>query len=142
MLSEEKIKLMTSIAIFEKAEKKNLTLVKRYFKSDYIGRNLLCAFLGYTFCWLLGLAAVVVCRLEEILSVATLKDVISPFVDYGVWYLLGLVVYLAAVFTVSYRRYGYGERGMKVYAARLKRLNRRYEFLNRPKEQGKEGRRS
>ncbi len=142
MLSEEKIKLMTSIAIFEKAEKRNLLLAKRYFKTDYIGQNLLRAFLGYTFCWILGLAVVVVCRIEEILSIVALEDVVLPFVDYGVWYLLGLAAYLIITFVVCYRRYGYAERGMKVYVARLKRLNRRYEFRSRTKEHGKEGRRS
>ena len=117
MLNEEKIKLMTSIAIFEKAEGSNLSLVKRYFKSDYISRNLLRAFLGYTFCWILGLVLAVVCKIEDILSIVTLEDVVFPFVDYGVWYLLGLIVYLAVTFAVCYRRYRYASRGMKVYGA-------------------------
>lgn len=137
MLNEEKIKLMTSIAIFEKAEGRNLSLVKRYFKSDYISRNLLRSFLGYTLCWILGLALAVVCRLEDILSIVALEDVVFPFVDYGVWYLLGLLVYLAVTFIVCSRRYSYAARGMKVYTARLKRLQRRYEFQERAKEQGK-----
>lgn len=137
MLNEEKIKLMTSIAIFEKAEERNLSLVKRYFKSDYISRNLLRSFLGYTLCWILGLALAVVCRLEDILSIVALEDVVFPFVDYGVWYLLGLLVYLTVTFIVCSRRYSYAVRGMKVYTARLKRLQRRYEFQDRAKEQGK-----
>ena len=141
MLNEEKIKLMTSIAIFEKAEGSNLSLVKRYFKSDYISRNLLRAFLGYTFCWILGLALAVLCKIEDILSIVTLEDVVIPFVDYGVWYLLGLIVYLAVTFAVCYQRYQYAARGMKVYTARLKRLQRRYEFQDRAREQGKGGQR-
>ncbi len=137
MLNEEKLKLMTSIAIFEKAEDRNLSIVKRYFRTDYISRNLLRSFLGYTLCWILGLALAAVCRLEDILSIVTLEDVVFPFVDYGVWYLLGLVVYLVITYIVCSRRYRYASRGMKVYTARLKRLQRRYEFQDRAKEQGK-----
>lgn len=138
MLNEEKVKLMTSIAILEKEEAGNLALVKRYYKTDYIGKSMLCAFLGYTFCWIVGLALVIYCRIEDILSVVTLDDIVSPVVDCGVWYLLGLALYLAVACLMAYRRYRYAARGMKVYLARLKRLQKRYDFQDKAKEQGKE----
>ena len=51
MLNEDKIKLMTSISMLEKKEGKYLFPVRQYFRSDYIGKNLLKALIGYTFCW-------------------------------------------------------------------------------------------
>ena len=50
MLNEDKIKLMTSISMLEKKEGKYLFPVRQYFRSDYIGKNLLKALIGYTFC--------------------------------------------------------------------------------------------
>ncbi len=138
MLNEEKVKLMTSIAILEKEEADNLALVKRYYRTDYIGKSLLRAFLGYTFCWIVGLALAVYCRLEDILSVVTLEDIVSPLADCGAWYLLGLALYLVIAYIAAYRRYRYAARGMKVYLARLKRLQKRYDFQDKAREQGKE----
>ena len=48
MLNEEKIKLMTSIGMFEKREGRRIFMVNRFFRSDYIGRHGLRAFLGFT----------------------------------------------------------------------------------------------
>ena len=62
MLNESKIKLMTGISMIEKDKGKDLAIVHRYFKGDYIGRHMLCAFLGYTFCWCLGLLLVAACK--------------------------------------------------------------------------------
>ena len=42
-------------------------------------------------------------------------------------------------FLVYRKRYEYARRGMKVYVAKLKRLEKRYEFQSRTKELTKEG---
>ena len=68
MLNEDKIKLMTNVSMFEKHEEKYISLATRFFRSDYISRNLLRAFLGYTLCWVLGFLLVILYRAEEILS--------------------------------------------------------------------------
>ena len=44
MLSEEKIKIMTNLAMFEKNEGNRIFPVNRYFKSDYISSKLLRSF--------------------------------------------------------------------------------------------------
>ena len=68
MLNEEKIKLMTGIAMFEKKEGKKIFPLNRYFKSDYISSHLLGAFFGYTLCS--GLIAVLwgLYHLEQLLN--------------------------------------------------------------------------
>ena len=38
MLNEEKIRLMTDIAMFEKKNEKDMIQVGRYFRSDYISQ--------------------------------------------------------------------------------------------------------
>ena len=114
MLNEDKIKLMTSISMLEKKEGKYLFPVRQYFRSDYIGKNLLKALIGYTFCWILGGA---------LWAAAA--------------YILGLVLYLIIAYVVYAGRYEHGVRGMKVYVSKLKRLDKRYEFQNRTKEMGR-----
>ena len=53
MLNEDKIKLMTGIAMFEKREGKRIFPVNRYFRSDYISRHMFRSFFSYTICYLL-----------------------------------------------------------------------------------------
>ena len=58
----------------------------------------------------------------------------------AVIYLAGLVVYLIISLCIYARRYDYASRGMKVYMAKLKRLDKRYEGNSRPGTRTKGGR--
>lgn len=137
MLNEDKIKLMTSISMLEKKEGKYLLPVRRYFRSDYIGKNLLKALIGYTFCWILGGALVLLYRAEDLFSILDFEQIKAGALMAAVVYILGLVFYLVITYTVCVRRYEHGVRGMKVYVSKLKRLDKRYEFQNRTKEMGR-----
>lgn len=44
MLDEKRIRQMTKLAFFEKKEEKNALRIGRYFRSDYIGKELLKKF--------------------------------------------------------------------------------------------------
>ena len=127
MLSEEKIKIMTNLAMFEKNEGNRIFPVNRYFKSDYISSKLLRSFFSYTLSFLLGIVLWVLCDIELGMKV-------------GAIYLAGLVVYLIISLCIYARRYDYASRGMKVYMAKLKRLDKRYEGNSRPGTRTKGGR--
>lgn len=138
MLNEDKIKLMTSISMFEKQEEKYIAPVKRYFKSDYISRRLLRSFLGYTFCSVLVFLLIFLYHAEDIFSMLNLDVLMESAWGYGAAYAAGLICYLLITFFVYARRYECGIKGMKVYVAKLKRLEKRYEFQNRTKELSRE----
>ncbi len=133
MLNEDRLKLMTSIGMFEKKEGKRIFPVYRYFRSDYIGKYLLRSFLGFSFCWVLGTALVVLYKAEDILGTLNFNEIAGYGKTYIGAYLAGLAVYLLITYWVYWRRYEYASRGMKVYVAKLKRLEKRYEM------QGKNG---
>lgn len=141
MLNEDKIKLMANISMFENHQRKYISLVTRYFKSDYISRNLLRAFFGYTLCWALGFLLVILYRAEDIFASMDFVALQEQAVRYGKYYVAGLVCYLLIALIVSVRRYNHGLKEQKIYIAKLKRLEKRYEFQNRTKELGKEVRR-
>lgn len=58
---------------------------------------------------------------------------------FGIIYLGGLVLYLMITAIVYWKRYEYSIAGMRVYVAKLKRLEKRYEYQNKVKEMSKEG---
>jgi len=137
MLNEERIKLMTSIGMFEKEEGKRIAPAGSYFKSDYIGRHMRRSFVGFTFCWMLGTGLVVLYKAEDILASLDFSR-IQGMLGWYVWaYLAGLVIYLVITCIVYLERYEYASRGMKVYVAKLKRLEKRYELQGRMGQGGR-----
>lgn len=140
MLSEEKIKIMTNLAMFEKNEGNRIFPINRYFKSDYIGSKLLRSFFSYTLSFLLGLALWVLCYIERWLNVIRLESLIEVGLKVGGVYAAGLVVYLIISLFVYARRYDDASRGIKIYLAKLKRLDKRYEGNSRPGARTKGGR--
>ena len=140
MLSEEKIKIMTNLAMFEKKEGNRIFPVNRYFKSDYISSKLLRSFFSYTLSFLLVFGIWVLCNAEEWLNVLWIDSLIELGIKAGIVYLAGLVVYLIISLFVYAKRYERASRGMKVYMAKLKRLDKRYVGISRPGTRTKGGR--
>lgn len=137
MLNEDRIKLMTSLGMFEKREGQKIFPVCRFFKSDYIGRHMLRSFLGFTFCWVLGTALMVLYKAEDFLSSLNFNDIAGYGKRYLGAYLMGLAAYLLITYVVYWRRYEYASRGMKVYVAKLKRLEKRYEMQSKNGQGGR-----
>ena len=111
--------------------------MRQYFRSDYIGKNLLKALIGYTFCWILGGTLVLLYRAEDLFSILDFEQIKGGALWAAAAYILGLVLYLIIAYVVYAGRYEHGVRGMKVYVSKLKRLDKRYEFQNRTKEMGR-----
>lgn len=139
MLNEDKIKLMAGISFFEKREGKHICPANRYFMSDYISSRMLHAFFSYTFCYFLVAVIWMLYSMESLLDTASLDLVTKHVRSACVFYVIGLVGYLAIAVHVAKSRYEYARRGMKVYVAKLRRLEKRYEFQSRTKELTKEG---
>ena len=140
MLSEEKIKIMTNLAMFEKHEGKKIFPVNRYFKSDYIGSKLFRSFFSYTLSFIICLVLWVLYYMERWLNTVELKSLSSAGIRVGVIYIAGLVIYMGISVCVYMKRYEYASRGTKIYLAKLKRLDKRYEGTARPSKRTKGGR--
>lgn len=140
MLSEEKIRIMTNLALFEKNEGDRIFPINRYFKSDYVSGRLLQSFFSYTAGFLLCLLLWGGCHLDEWLNTVKLGSVMGLAYGAGMVYGIGLLVYLMASLVVYLRRYDRAARGVKIYQAKLKRLDKRYEGGPRPAPRTKGGR--
>lgn len=140
MLSEEKIKIMTSLAMFEKHEGKRIFSINRYFRSDYIGNKLFQSFFSYTLSFVLCLVLWGLYYMERWLTTMDVEILTATGIRVGIIYIAGLVIYLGISFLVYRKRYEYATRGGKVYLSRLKRLDKRYEGNTRPLKRTKGGR--
>ena len=141
MLNEDKIELMTGIAMFEKREEKRIAAAGRMFKSDFVGRHMLHAFLRFTAAYVLILGVWAMYSVDRLLSAATLDELMKLGATAGVWYAAGLALYLLITRSIYSRRYDEDSRALRAYMAKLRRLKKRYEFQNKKRELAKEGRR-
>lgn len=91
MLNEDKIKLMTGIALFEKREGKHIFPANRYFRSDYISGRILRSFFAYTVCFILCALMWVLYSMERLLNVMELDEVVGAAKAGAVLYAAGLV---------------------------------------------------
>ena len=119
MLNQEKIKIMTKLAAYEKGEgKKYLT--------DYIGlaliKNFFLVSIGYVA--LLGMIAVYF--LEELLENIHKMDLIGLGVKVIIGYVVLLILYSVLVYVIQTVRYSRAKKSIKNYYAQLGRLTKIY----------------
>ena len=138
MLNEEKIRLMTGIATFEKKEGKRIFPQNRYFKRDYISWHLFGAFFGYTVCCILAAVLWALYHAESLRDEIGTDLIFSLVRRFGLFYVAGLIPYLLLSAYIFRRRYEYAKGGMRVYVAKLRRLEKRYEYQNKTREIAKE----
>ena len=139
MLNEEKIKLMTGIAMFEKKAVKEVFPVNHYFKSDYISSHMIRSFIAYTLTCVLCLCLWLLYSIEDILNTLDPEALLATAKHMGFYYAAGLVIYLFITYWIYARRYDFASKSMKVYQAKLRRLEKKYEASSGHRENG-EGR--
>lgn len=126
MLNEDKIRLMTGIAMYEKQAEKDVFPVTRYFKSDYIGSHMIRSFITYTFTCLMFVAMWILYQIEDIFNTMDISILLSSAKYIGIIYLIGLVFYLLVTLIVYSKRYNVASKSLKVYQAKLRRLEKKY----------------
>ncbi len=92
MLNEEKIRIMTGIAMFEKKAGRDILPASRYFKSDYVGGRMIRSFIFYTFSSMLCLALWVLYQMEDIMSTMDVTALLASAKHVALFYAAGLLI--------------------------------------------------
>ncbi len=134
MLNEEKIKLMTELALYEKKEKQDLEEAKKYFKGDYIAKHLIESFFGFSFSYLLISIILVLYGVQPILEANNIFDISDMIKLYIISYFICLIGFEIISAYIYSRRYDRVKKKNDEYILRLTKLNKRYDFMKRTKE--------
>lgn len=126
MLNEEKIRLMTGIAMYEKKAEKDVFPVTRYFKSDYVGCHMIRSFLIYTFLCVCLAGMWLLYQIEDILNTMDISVLLESAKYIAVIYAAGLALYLLITFIVYIKRYNRASKSLRIYQAKLRRLDKKY----------------
>jgi len=140
MLNEEKIRLMTGIAMYEKKAEKDVFPVTRYFKSDYVGSHMIRSFLIYTFLCVCLAGMWLLYQIEDILNTMDISVLLESAKYIAVIYAAGLALYLLITFIVYIKRYNRASKSLRIYQAKLRRLDKKYNGQAVQKQGGEERR--
>lgn len=126
MLNENKVKMMTKMAIYEKNEGRRMLKTARYFKSDYIAFGILKTLITTSIAYIIMLIMYVLYNMESII-----KDINKIYyTEVGTNLIIGYVamiaVFSAIAFVVYGKQYDNSRNGLKRYFSRLNKLERFY----------------
>ena len=120
MLNEEKVLRMTRMASYESRGGKKDKAVAGYFKSDYIGMQLIISFLVITVAFFVVIGVYLVFNFEEFMAGIYTMDLAAVGKKLAFAYIAVLMIYMAVTYIVYLIR----------YVKARKRLNRFLQYLN------------
>ena len=127
MVNEERIKQLYKIASYEQNEEKTNRKVGQYYKSDYIGRQMIgsiftgaIAFVCFAVLWMLS-------SWEDVLDSINNLEIVGIAIEMIIYFVLFMVLYLVATYIVYSVRYEAGKKKMKKYINDLKIAHKMYE---------------
>ena len=127
MVNEERVKHLYKIALYEQNEEKQNRPVGKYYKSDYIGKEIIKSVFTGTFAygciaalWLLG-------SWEEFLESMNSLEVMDTAIEMAIAYGVFMLVYLGITYIVYSVRYEARKKKLKEHTKNLKRIYQLYE---------------
>jgi hypothetical protein len=123
VLNQEKIKIMTKLAIYEQEEGKEDLAINKYFKTDYIRFQLIKEFVCYTMGCILILMLVAMYQLEYLI----INTVNLDFVMIGkfvlVIYIMVSIFYIIIASFRAITKYNNSKKNLSRYRSLIKKLN-------------------
>jgi hypothetical protein len=126
LLNENKVKMMTKMAIYEKSQGRRMLKNARYYKSDYIALSVLKSTIATTFAYIIIVLMYVLCDIEQLVSEINTLDYAVIGRKLGLYYIAMLVLFAVISGAVSAYQYNHSRSGLKKYFSRLNKLERFY----------------
>ena len=142
MIREDKVKLMTKLAIYEQGEGKKDIPTSKYFRSDYISIRMIESFVSTTLVYILLIVIGVLFNIDYLSEHIVSLDLISIGKKIAMGYAITMVLFLIISYIVYSIRYKKIKRSLDKYGEDLKTLYLMYkkeEMQAKKKEEVKAG---
>ncbi|MDO4302280.1 MAG: hypothetical protein Q4D94_00075 [Bacillota bacterium] len=123
MINEEKVILMTRMASYEEHEGKKDIAIIHYFRSDYIGFQILKSIIAVTISFLALFGVYVFYNFEEIMQEIYKMDLLDFGKSVMILYLCVAGAYGVVAYVVFACRYSRARKSLKHYYDNLKKLS-------------------
>lgn len=127
MLSEERVKHMTNMALFEKKESKNYMIAVKYSRKDYVSGNMAIGFVTVSILYAVAFFAVFSIVLAITDSKADVLVILLLVVAGIALYLVALYAHLLSVKKKALKRYADGKKKLKKVINDMTILENMYE---------------
>ena len=128
MLSQERIKLMTKMAAYEENEGKKYMSIGSYFRSDYMGMQVICSVISGTLAFFLLAGLYVYYHFETMMQDIYKMDLLLLGRRVLFYYIVFIAAYSVITYVVYSFRYSRAKRSLKHYYYHLKQLAAIYDI--------------
>ena len=126
MINEEKVKIMTKIAMYEQGSGRKYLPISRYYRSDYIGLALIKNFFLVTIGYVLLLAGIAAYFSEYLMDNVNKINLVAVGIYIVVGYLIVLIVYSVLTYIQYSVKYYRAKKSVREYYQDLTKLEKIY----------------
>ena len=127
MLNEERVILMTKITSFTQHDGKKDTEINQYFRSDYVGLQVLKSALCATIAYIILFISYMLLSFDMVMQNLYNLDLIAQGKKFLIYYIVLVGGYSVVSYIIYSFRYARMRKNMKTYYTNLKRLDKMYE---------------
>ena len=127
MINQERVKQLYKVALYEKNEEKQYETVGKFFKSDFIGKEVVKSIFSGTIAYGLIMVIWAICNLQNIEQMLLKLEILEVVVEFGIIYVGFLVSYLIITILVYHMRYKKGRKKLEECIKHLKIVDKMYD---------------
>ena len=127
MVNKERVILMTKMSAFRQREGKKTAAINQYFRSDYVGYQVLKSVISATIVYVILIATYIMFHFEELMQNIYNMNLMAFARRLLVYYILLTGAYAIVSYVIYSIRYTKMRGSMKTYYSDLKRLAKLYE---------------
>jgi hypothetical protein len=131
MINQERLQLMTKMAAYEENEGKRYMAIGSYFRSDYIGLQIIKSIVCATIAYVILFAMYIFYDFEFFMQDIYKMDLLEFGEKVVLYYFIFTVIYAVISYIVASFRYHKAKKSLKKYYHHLKQLSAMYDLENR-----------
>ena len=131
MLNEEKIKLMTRMAAYEENDGKRSMQIGNYFRSDYIGLQVMKSVISATIAFAIVIAMYIFYDFESVMKEIYQVDLLATGKQILIAYVVFVGIYAVITYIIYAYRYTKAKKSLKKYYTHLTELSGFYDEIRR-----------
>ena len=127
MINEERVKELFQVALYDQCDDVMHDQVKSYFKSDYIGKEMIKSFFSGTFAFVFMIIIYVLYNSTSLIEQINSMDYAQVGTGVLILYIVFVVLYLFITMLVFTIRYNKAHIQLRKYGEHIKKINKMYE---------------
>lgn len=140
MVNEDKVKLMTKLAIYESTKGKKQLNISKYYKRDYVRYNMFKTAVTATLAFFMILGGYILINAEELLLKLNEMDLLHEATKLGIIYAVFVIGYMVIARLVYARKYEKVKPDVIIYNHYLKKLKEMYDKEEKEMKERRAGR--